>query len=103
MTSAGVLNLNGSALDGKMTLPTGQLVYFDIKGFGFQAHKIEILKKRLEDALQESVLIRGSWDVSIDLLQELLGYNGFTTLVADIQLGSVVRRGRLEFTSQTIS
>jgi hypothetical protein len=101
MTASDVLNPQGSTLDGIMTLPGNKKVFFDIKGFGFQAHKIKILHDRLERSIVgKSVLIEGAWDVSIEALQELLDHQGFSALVADLKSGNVVRRGVLEFRIQ---
>ena len=101
MTAFDVLNPNGSIIDGRMILANNKAVFFDIKGFGFHAHKIKILQDRLEEALTgKRVLIEGAWDVSIESLQELLDFDGFSKLVQDLQGSAVVRRGRLEFRTQ---
>ena len=101
MTAFDVLNPNGSIIDGRMILANNKAVFFDIKGFGFHAHKIKILQDRLEEALTgKRVLIEGAWDVSIEFLQELLDFDGFSKLVQDLQGSAVVRRGRLEFRTQ---
>jgi hypothetical protein len=101
MTASDVLNPNGSIIDGQMILAKNKPVSFDIKGFGFHAHKIKILQQRLQEAFNgKSVLIEGTWDVSIEALQELLDYDGFSKLVEDLQSAAVVRRGRLEFRTQ---
>ena len=101
MTAFDVLNPNGSIIDGRMILANNKAVFFDIKGFGFHAHKIKILQDRLEEALTgKRVLIEGAWDVSMKFLQELLDFDGFSKLVQDLQGSAVVRRGRLEFRTQ---
>jgi hypothetical protein len=101
MTSAEVLNKNGSTIDGKMTLANGKTVCFDVKGFGFVAHKIKILQERLEKEFPgKSVLIEGAWNVSIDALQDLLDYTGFSTLVQDLRNSALVKRDPLTFRIQ---
>jgi hypothetical protein len=101
MAPSDVLNPNGSIIDGKMMLPEKMQVFFDIKGFGFHAHKIKILSDRLEKSLGgKSVLVEGTWDVSIESLQELLAHEGFAELVAELKLVGIVRRGPLEIRSQ---
>src|ERR1700730_13201319 len=86
MTASDVLNSNGSIIDGQIILANNKRVFFDIKGFGFHAHKIKILNERLERALNgRTVLIEGAWDVSIESLQELLDFDGFSQLVQDLQ------------------
>ncbi len=87
MTAAEVLNSNGSILDGNLMLGN-KIVFFDIKAFGFHAHKIKILNDRLNAEFpSKSVLVEGAWDVSIEFLQELLEHSGFTQLVADLKGG----------------
>jgi hypothetical protein len=101
MPASDVLNPNGSIIDGKIALSKNKTVFFDIKGFGFHAHKIKILNERLEKAFAgNDILIEGAWDVSVEYLQELLDYKGFTELVADLKLANIVRRGPLEFRVQ---
>jgi hypothetical protein len=101
MTASDVLSPNGSIIDGQMILSDRKTVSFDIKAFGFHAHKIKILQERLERTLiGKRVLIEGAWDVSIELLQELLDFDGFSKLVQDLQSSAVVRRGQLEFRTQ---
>jgi hypothetical protein len=101
MTSAQVVNPNGSIIDGRVTLANGKVACFDIKGFGFVAHKIKILQNRLEEKLPgKTVLVEGAWNVSIDALQDLLDYNGFSALVSDLQKSPVVKRDPLEFRVQ---
>ena len=41
MAPTDVLNSNGSTLDGKFARVGNSAVYFDVKGFGFHAHKIK--------------------------------------------------------------
>jgi hypothetical protein len=100
MTAAEVLNSNGSVLDGNLMLGS-KIVFFDIKAFGFHAHKIKILNDRLNAEFPgKSVLVEGAWDVSIELLQDLLEHSGFTQLVADLKGGNVVTRGPLSIRTQ---
>jgi hypothetical protein len=103
MAASDVLNPNGSIIDGEMTLPNNKQIFFDIKGFGFHAHKIKILNDRLEKSfVGKSILIEGAWDVSVESLQELMDHKGFTELVAELKLGSTVRRGLLELRIQDL-
>lgn len=72
MSGAEILNPQGSDLDGVMRLPAR--VFFDVKAFGFHEHLVEKLTNRLsQDLAPDIVTSGGSWDVSIDLLFELLG------------------------------
>jgi hypothetical protein len=101
MSKDDVVNPNGSILDGKLTLAKGKIAGFDVKGFGFVAHKIKLLQERLEGKLPgQSVLIEGAWDVSIDTLQDLHDYTGFSALLAELQSASHAARGRLRFRVQ---
>jgi hypothetical protein len=91
----------GSIIDGQMILAEGKPVFFDVKGFGFHAHKIKLLQERLNEAFPgKSVLIEGAWNVSIEALQDLLERKGFLQLVEDLKNPVVVRRGPLEFRTQ---
>ena len=80
MTAFDVLNPNGSIIDGRMILANNKAVFFDIKGFGFHAHKMrKILQDRLEEALTgKRVLIEGAWDVS---MKSSAGIAGFRRLL----------------------
>lgn len=101
MTKAEVLNPNGSTIDGQMMLAGAKTACFDVKGFGFVAHKIKLLQKRLEEKFSgKSVLIEGAWDVSIETLQDLHDYTGFSALLSDLQNSALVKRGPLEFRVQ---
>jgi hypothetical protein len=98
MTGADVVNPNGTAADGQVTFPSGKVANFDIKGFGFIEHKTEILQKRLADEFPTDVVrFGGDWSLSIDTLQDLLDYNGFSSLVTDLQSTRKATRGALEF------
>ncbi len=98
MTAADVVNPNGSTIDGQMTL-NGKVVNFDIKGFGFLEHKLSILRKRLGDKFQnkEVVFEGGTYD-SIDSIQDLLEWTGFSALLEDLRNTDRVRRGSLTIT-----
>ncbi|TAI67085.1 hypothetical protein [Bradyrhizobium sp. Leo170] len=101
LTKLDVVNPNGSTLDGQVTLAGDKIAYFDVKGFGFVAHKIKLLQERLEAQLPgQSVLIEGDWNVSIDMLQDLLDYNGFSKLLGELQVTRRATRGSLEFRAQ---
>ena len=103
MTAADVLNPNGSIIDGRMILAGEKPVFFDVKGFGFHAHKIKLLQERLEEAFPgKRVLIEGTWDVSIGALQDLLEHKGYSQLVQDLKNPVLVRRGPLEFRTQDV-
>jgi hypothetical protein len=96
-----VLKPNGSIIDSQMVLAGGKLVFFDVTGFGFHAHKIKLLQGRLEEAFPgKRVLIEGAWDVSIEALQGLLEHKGFSEFVQELKNPVVVRRGPLEFRTQ---
>jgi hypothetical protein len=98
MTGAEVVNPNGTAADGQVTFPSGKVANLDIKGFGFVDHKIEILQDRLAKSFpDQAVLLGGDWSLSIDSLQNLLDYQGFSSLVADLQTTGTAKRGALEF------
>jgi hypothetical protein len=99
-TNADVVNPHGSTLDGQVTLADGTMSYFDVKGFGFVAHKIKLLRERLEDKLPgQSVLVEGDWNVSIDVIQDLHEI-GFSQLLSDLQGMGRASRKPLEFRSQ---
>jgi hypothetical protein len=101
MTGTDVVNPNGTAADGQVTFPSGKVANLDIKGFGFVEHKTEILQKRLADEFPGQVVqFGGDWSLSIDTLQDLLDYKGFSGLVADLQSTGTATRGALEFTVQ---
>jgi hypothetical protein len=101
MTSAQVVNPNGSIIDGQVTLAKARVACFDVKGFGFVAHKLKLLQERLEKQLPgKSVLIEGAGSVSIDTLQDLHDYTGFSALLSDLQTSARVTRGPLEFRAQ---
>lgn len=69
-----ILNANGSDLDGVIRLP--EAIFFDVKGFGFIDHLVKRLTDRLSrDVDPENVVAQRSWDVSADLLTDLLGKN----------------------------
>jgi hypothetical protein len=102
MTGAQVVNPNGTAADGQVTFPSGKIANLDVKGFGFVDHKTEILQKRLADEFPgQLVQLGGDWSLSIDTLQDLLDYQGFSDLVADLQSTGKAARGALEFRVQT--
>lgn len=99
-TKLDVVNPNGSTLDGEVTLADGTKSYFDVKGFGFIAHKIMLLQKRLEDKLTgHSVLIEGDWNLSIDALQDL-HESGFSKLLGELQTAGGATRAPLQFRAQ---
>jgi hypothetical protein len=101
MTGADVVNPNGTAADGQTTFPSGKIANLDIKGFGFVEHKTEILQKRLADEFPKDVVqFGGDWSLSIDTLQDLLDYKGFSSLVAELQSSGQATRGALEFSVQ---
>lgn len=101
MTGTEVVNPNGTAADGQVAFPSGKVANLDIKGFGFIEHKTEILQQRLTDEFSGQVIqFGGDWSLSIDMLQELLDYKGFSSLVADLQSAGATKRGALEFTVQ---
>ena len=103
MTNAEVVNPNGSIIDGQVVLANGKVANFDIKGFGFVDHKIEILRKRLSEQFpRQTVLLEGDWTVSIEALQDLLDYNGFSDLAAELQRAGYAKRGTMEFRVQNV-
>jgi hypothetical protein len=98
MTGTEVINPNGTAADGQVTFPSGKVANLDIKGFGFVDHKIEILQKRLADEFPGQVVqFGGDWSLSIETLQDLLDYQGFSGLVTELQSAGKATRGTLEF------
>jgi hypothetical protein len=99
-TKLDVVNPNGSTLDGEVELADGATSYFDVKGFGFIAHKIKLLQERLEDKLTgQSVLIEGDWNLSIDALQDL-HESGFSKLLVELQTRGFAARAPLQFRAQ---
>lgn len=99
-TKLEVVNPNGSTLDGEVTLADGAMSYFDVKGFGFIAHKIKLLQERLEDKLiGHNVLIEGDWNLSIDAVQDL-HETGFSTLLAELKTAGKATRAPLQFRAQ---
>lgn len=98
MLGVDVVNPNGTAADGQVTFPSGKIANLDIKGFGFVEHKTEILEKRLAAEFPGQALqLGGDWSLSIDTLQNLLDYKGFSSLVADLKSTGTAKRGALEF------
>jgi hypothetical protein len=96
MTGADILNPNGSDLDGKLTVSSD--VFFDIKAFGFQENLTERLKTRLENDLPGKwIAIQGSWDVSVDALQELQQFPQYPLLLAELTQNPTASRGVLQF------
>jgi|GEM_PF-2028168 len=96
---ADVVNPNGSTLDGRMELAK-QIVYFDVKGFGFIDHKLAHLRKRLEEGFPgEAVAIEGVVSVSLEEVQGLLEA-GFRQLVADLKSSGHAQRGTLRITKR---
>jgi hypothetical protein len=94
---ADVVNPNGSTLDGSFQA-NSRTVFFDIKGFGFVDHKVEILKRRLEEnADGDEVLVQGGVSVSIDFIQDLLERPGFDLLLQELSSKSSAARGTLTF------
>lgn len=92
-----VVNPNGSILDGQMEL-AGQVVYFDVKGFGFIDHKLERLRERLEKNFPgETVATEGVVSVSLQEVQDLLEA-GFHQLVTELESLGRAQRGTLRFT-----
>ncbi|KJC60073.1 hypothetical protein UP10_15510 [Bradyrhizobium sp. LTSPM299] len=101
LTKTDVVNFNGSTLDGQVSLAGETKAYFDVKGFGFVAHKLKLLRERLETQLPgKSVLIEGDWNVSIDMLQDLHDHTGFSALLSELQGPGRATRGSLEFRAQ---
>jgi hypothetical protein len=97
-TAAEVVNRNGSTIDGKFAGAT-QDIFFDIKGFGFVEHKIELLKQRLEDdAPGDEVIVEGIIAASIDDIQSLLERPGYDALKNELAQAGTARRGTLVFT-----
>lgn len=96
MNGASILNPNGSDLDGRLKLP--EEIYFDAKGFGFLDHLVKRLTERLsQDCAPNFVVAQSSWDVSAELLSDLLG-KSYTALLRDLQLRRRAIRGAIEFT-----
>ena len=94
---ADVVNPNGSAIDGKLRLGTKD-VYFDVKGFGFYEHKFAILKKKIErEFSDEEVVVEGGTFGSIDSIQDLLEWNGFNALLAELRSDKKAKRDALQF------
>ncbi|MGB8379382.1 MAG: hypothetical protein WCE70_13120 [Rhodanobacteraceae bacterium] len=90
---------NGSILDGRTEL-AGQVVYFDVKGFGFIDHKLKHLRERLENHFPgETVATEGVVSVSLEEVQELLE-SGFHQLVTEIKSLGRAQRGTLRITKR---
>jgi hypothetical protein len=95
-TGADILNPNGSDLDGKFTASSD--VFFDVKAFGFQEILVDQLKTKLEKDLHGKwIAVQGSWDVSVDVLQDLQPKPQYLQLLADLQQSDSVSRGVLTF------
>jgi hypothetical protein len=70
MSADDVLAANGSTLDGKIVHDG---THFDVKAFGFNGHRVERLKEKLEASFpSEQVLIEESWDLSMETFFDLL-------------------------------
>ncbi len=96
MTGADILNPNGSDLDGKLTVSSD--VFFDIKAFGFQERLVERLANRLEaDLPGKWIAVQGSWDVSVDTLQDLLEHRQYHHLLTELTQKDTASRGVLTF------
>jgi hypothetical protein len=94
-----VVNPNGSILDGRMEL-TEQVVYFDVKGFGFIDHKLKRLRERLEEHFPgETVATEGVVSVSLEEVQSLLEA-GFHQLVTDLKNLGLTQRCTLRITKR---
>ena len=100
MTASEVICENGSIIDGRVKL-LAQDAYFDVKAFGFHAHKITRLKDRLKEKIPDrEVLIDGSWDVSVNYLESLLSNPGFGQLQQELLEKTFVKRRGLELRLQ---
>jgi hypothetical protein len=95
VSSNNVLNPNGSELDGKITVLSD--VFFDIKTFGFQEVLAERLRRRLEKDISGTwIAIEGSWDVSVELLGDLLAQD-YQGLLSTLKKELTAQRGKLLF------
>lgn len=91
-----VLNPHGSDLDGKITVLSD--VFFEIKTLGFQEALVERLRRQLEgDIPGKWIAIEGSWDVSVELLQDLLTNRNYQELLSTLKQEQTARRGKLLF------
>jgi len=95
MDGSSILNSNGSDLDGFLQLP--EKLFFDVKGFGFLDHLVKRLTDRLSENLTPDIVVaQNSWDVSMELLTDLLGKD-YTTLHKELQQKGKATRDKIEF------
>lgn len=95
-----ILNPNGSDLDGRINLPDA--ILFDVKAFGLQTHRIELLTERLQkDFPKQFVAVEGTHSVPMTTLQDLLG-RGYKSLTAELMQKGHVAHDGLTFTLRSI-
>jgi hypothetical protein len=97
VTGTDILNPNGSDLDGVVRLYDQETTFFDAKAFGFTEHLVDRLRARLsEDFQPRHVQAEGSFDVPIQLLEDLLG-RGYAALTRELNASAKATRGTIEF------
>jgi hypothetical protein len=91
-----VLNPNGSKLDGSFRL--FQDIAFDVKSFGFHEHLVSRLVEKLSfDVKPMQVKAEESWDVTIELMEQLLGRPGYNQLLLELLEKNFARRQSMTF------
>ena len=89
-----VLNRNGTDLDG---LFEGRDVYFDIKGFGFEAYVREKFRSKLSDMVGRGrILIDGARDNSVKDIEG--AFRKLKELTADLQQNGIAKIPELDWT-----
>jgi hypothetical protein len=75
--------------------------FFDVKGFGFQEALVERLRTRLQEDLPGTwIAMQGSWDQSVEVLQDLLSGADYQKLLADLSQDRVAQRGGLDIVAR---
>jgi hypothetical protein len=95
MDGTSILNPRGADLDGILRLP--EEIVFDIKGFGFLDYLVTRLTTRLSDDLAPDLAVaEDSWDVSTELLNDLLGKD-YKALLNELKANRKATRDLMKF------
>jgi hypothetical protein len=97
LTGADVLNRNGTDIDG---LFEGRQVYFDIKGFGFEAYVREKFRTKLASMVNKGrIIIDGARDNSVKDIED--AFRKLKDLTADLQQNGIAKISELDWTLRT--
>jgi hypothetical protein len=96
-SGAEVLNPRGTDLDGMFDLRD---VYFDVKGFGFEAYVREKFRARLASMVgKERILIEGSRDNSVKDMER--AFRQIKDLASDLEQNGIAKLPDLDWTLRT--